>query len=83
MSAGYDAKMGRSVSGLSVDRPSEVVLAARAARQYYLEGLSKVDIADPLGISRFRVARRLDRRAPKGYTAASRLRTSRAQIQRS
>src|ERR1700761_6329920 len=60
MSAGYDAKMGRSVSGLSVDRPSEVVLAARAARQYYLEGLSKVDIADRLGISRFRVARLLE-----------------------
>src|ERR1700759_803150 len=60
MSASYDAKMGRNVPGLSVDRPSEVVLAARAARQYYLEGLSKVDIADRLGISRFRVARLLD-----------------------
>src|SRR6201992_760855 len=60
MSAGYDAKMGRNVPGLSVDRPSEVVLAARAARQYYLEGLSKVDIAGRLGISRFRVARLLD-----------------------
>jgi DNA-binding transcriptional regulator LsrR (DeoR family) len=51
---------GRSMPGLSVDRPSEVVLAARAARQFYLEGLSKVDIADRLGISRFRVARLLD-----------------------
>src|ERR1700742_2865439 len=60
MSAGYDAKMGRNMPALSVDRPSEVVLAARAARQYYLEGLSKVDIADRLGISRFRVARLLD-----------------------
>ncbi len=60
MSTSYDAKMGRNMSGLSVDRPSEVVLAARAARQYYLEGLSKVDIADRLGISRFRVARLLD-----------------------
>src|ERR1700760_701825 len=60
MSAGYDAKMGRSVSGLSVDRPPGVVRAPRAARQYYLEGLSKVDIADRLGISRFRVARLLD-----------------------
>jgi DNA-binding transcriptional regulator LsrR (DeoR family) len=46
--------------GLSADRPSEVVLAARVARQYYLEGVSKVDIADRLGISRFRVARLLD-----------------------
>jgi DNA-binding transcriptional regulator LsrR (DeoR family) len=46
--------------GLSADRPSEVVLAARVARQYYLEGVSKVDIAGRLGISRFRVARLLD-----------------------
>src|ERR1700729_4257514 len=49
-----------SMSGLSADRPSEVVLAARVARQFYLEGVSKVDIADRLGISRFRVARLLD-----------------------
>jgi DNA-binding transcriptional regulator LsrR (DeoR family) len=45
---------------LSVDRPSEVVLAARVARQYYLEGASKIDIAAQLGISRFRVARLLE-----------------------
>lgn len=45
---------------MSADRPSEVVLAARVARQYYLEGVSKIDIADRLGISRFRVARLLD-----------------------
>lgn len=48
------------MASLSADRPSEVVLAARVARQYYLEGVSKVDIADQLGISRFRVARLLD-----------------------
>src|SRR5271167_296812 len=48
------------MAGLSADRPSEVVLAARVARQYYLEGASKIDIADRLGISRFRVARLLD-----------------------
>ena len=43
-----------------IDRPSEIVLAARVARQYYLEGVSKVNIADRLGISHFRVARLLD-----------------------
>ncbi|MDX6391764.1 MAG: hypothetical protein QOJ73_2827 [Streptosporangiaceae bacterium] len=48
------------MAGLSADRPSEIVLAARVARQFYLEGISKVDIADRLGISRFRVARLLD-----------------------
>ena len=48
------------MTGLSADRPSEVVLAARVAREFYLEGISKVDIADRLGISRFRVARLLE-----------------------
>ncbi|HVT69095.1 MAG TPA: sugar-binding domain-containing protein [Trebonia sp.] len=48
------------MASLSADRPSEVVLAARVARQFYLEGVSKVDIAGQLGISRFRVARLLD-----------------------
>jgi DNA-binding transcriptional regulator LsrR (DeoR family) len=45
---------------LSTNRPAEVVLAARVAREFYLEGVSKVDIADRLGISRFRVARLLE-----------------------
>lgn len=48
------------MSALSTDRPSEIVLAARVAREFYLEGVSKVDIADRLGISRFRVARLLE-----------------------
>jgi DNA-binding transcriptional regulator LsrR (DeoR family) len=48
------------MAGLSADRPSEVVLAARVAQQFYVEGVSKVDIADRMGISRFRVARLLD-----------------------
>jgi DNA-binding transcriptional regulator LsrR (DeoR family) len=51
---------GGVMAGLSTDRPSEVVLAAQVARQFYLEGVSKVDIAERLGISRFRVARLLD-----------------------
>ncbi|MBV9450381.1 MAG: transcriptional regulator [Streptosporangiaceae bacterium] len=45
---------------LSTNRPAEIVLAARVAREFYLEGVSKVDIADRLGISRFRVARLLE-----------------------
>jgi DNA-binding transcriptional regulator LsrR (DeoR family) len=45
---------------LSASRPAEIVLAARVARQFYVDGISKVDIADRLGISRFRVARLLD-----------------------
>src|SRR5256885_2200602 len=50
---------GGVVAGLSTDRPSEIVLAARVARQFYLEGVSKVAIAERRGISRFRVARLL------------------------
>src|SRR5258708_4771628 len=48
------------MASLSADRPSEVGMAARVARQFSLEGVSKVDIGDRLGISRFRVARLLD-----------------------
>jgi len=48
------------VSGLSLNRPAEAVLAARVARYHYLDGASKTEIADRLGISRFRVARLLD-----------------------
>src|ERR1035438_7618510 len=48
------------MTGLSAERPWEVVLAARVAREFYVEGVSKVDIAGRLGISRFRVARLLD-----------------------
>ena len=48
------------MAGLSADRPLEIVLAARVARQFYLEGASKIDIDGRLGISRFRVARLLD-----------------------
>lgn len=40
--------------------PSERVLAAAVARRHYLDGASKVEIAEALGISRFKVARLLD-----------------------
>ena len=40
--------------------PAALVLAATAARRFYLEGVSKSDIAAELGLSRFKVARMLD-----------------------
>jgi DNA-binding transcriptional regulator LsrR (DeoR family) len=40
--------------------PAELIRAATIARRYYVDGASKVDIADELGISRFKVARVLD-----------------------
>ena len=39
---------------------SDLELAARAARRYYLNDVSKVDIAAELGVSRFKVARLLE-----------------------
>src|ERR1700744_3185976 len=56
----YERATEALMASLSADRPSEVVLAARVARQFYLEGVSKVDIADRLGVSPFRVAPLLD-----------------------
>ncbi|KGN37874.1 sugar-binding transcriptional regulator [Knoellia subterranea] len=40
--------------------PSEAVLAAAVARRHLIDGESKVDLANALGISRFKVARLLD-----------------------
>src|SRR3954470_8369297 len=40
--------------------PARAVLAASIARRYYLDGRSKIEIAEELGLSRFKVARLLD-----------------------
>jgi len=40
--------------------PAELVLTAAVARRHYLHHRSKVEIAEELGISRFKVARMLD-----------------------
>jgi DNA-binding transcriptional regulator LsrR (DeoR family) len=40
--------------------PASLVVAATVARRYYLDGLSKSDIAAELSLSRFKVARLLD-----------------------
>jgi DNA-binding transcriptional regulator LsrR (DeoR family) len=40
--------------------PAQVVLMASIARRHYLDGRSKVEIADEFGLSRFKVARLLD-----------------------
>ncbi len=49
--------------------PTEQVLLARVARHYYLEDRSKSDIADVLGISRFRVARLLEAARREGVVS--------------
>lgn len=63
---GDDASDARS--GRRVGRPREVIrnatehrrLLMTVSKEYYLEGFTKVQIAERLGISRFRVARYLD-----------------------
>jgi DNA-binding transcriptional regulator LsrR (DeoR family) len=40
--------------------PATLVLSALIARRYYLDGRSKVDIAEEFGLSRFKVARLID-----------------------
>ena len=41
-------------------RPAQAVLTASIARRYYLDGRSKMEIAEEFGLSRFKVARLLD-----------------------
>jgi len=40
--------------------PASLVLSASVARRYYLDGRSKVEIAEEFGLSRFKVARLID-----------------------
>lgn len=46
-----------SGSGL---RPGELIRAAAITRRYYIDGASKIDIAEEFGLSRFKVARVLE-----------------------
>ncbi|WP_406832652.1 sugar-binding domain-containing protein [Pedococcus sp. KACC 23699] len=48
------------------DGPAELVLLAAVARRHYLQDQSKVQIADELGISRFKVARLLESARARG-----------------
>ena len=41
-------------------RPAQLILIASIARRYYLEGRSKIEIGEELGMSRFKVARLLE-----------------------
>jgi DNA-binding transcriptional regulator LsrR (DeoR family) len=47
-------------------RPAELVRAAAVARRFYLDGRSKIQIADEFGLSRFKVARILDEARANG-----------------
>lgn len=49
-----------------VGGPAELVLMASVARRYYLDGQSKVEIAEQTRLSRFKVARLLERARASG-----------------
>src|SRR5687768_13874284 len=46
--------------------PAQLVLTASIARRYYVDGRSKVEIADEFRLSRFKVARLLDQARNSG-----------------
>src|SRR3569833_345271 len=55
--SGYSAQISASRKGASL---SEAMLRATVARRFYVQGRSKLEIADEFGVSRFKVARMLD-----------------------
>ncbi len=46
--------------------PAQLVLMAGIARRYYLDGRSKIEIAEEFGLTRFKVARLLDAARDRG-----------------
>jgi DNA-binding transcriptional regulator LsrR (DeoR family) len=48
------------VAGELITGPAQLVLTASVARRYYLDGKSKIEIADEFKLSRFKVARLLE-----------------------
>jgi DNA-binding transcriptional regulator LsrR (DeoR family) len=55
-----------ATSGAPRTRPAEALLTARLARRYYIDGVSKSDIAEEFGLSRFKVARMLEKARSSG-----------------
>jgi DNA-binding transcriptional regulator LsrR (DeoR family) len=56
----------RSVRSAFAAGPAELVLTASVARRYYVDGRSKIEIADEFGLSRFKVARLIDNARANG-----------------
>ncbi|WP_434587996.1 sugar-binding transcriptional regulator [Streptomyces sp. A5-4] len=62
MNSSEEIAVSAMSAGRSVPRmgPAELVQAAAMARRFYLEGKSKIQIAEEFGVSRFKVARVLE-----------------------
>ncbi len=56
----HDRAEQTSAEGHQARGPAELVLAADVARRFYLDGRSKVELAEEFGLSRFKIARVLD-----------------------
>src|SRR5215210_7315259 len=63
-----NAQMSMSAEGPTtpITGPAELVLAASIARRHYLQGRTKIEIADEFGLSRFKVARLLEAAREQG-----------------
>ena len=62
----YPAAAQRTTLG-----PSDLVRKATIARRYYLEGRSKIELAQEFGLSRFKIARILDEAVQQGIVHIS------------
>ncbi|MDR0488508.1 MAG: hypothetical protein LBG99_03770 [Propionibacteriaceae bacterium] len=67
----------------SIDARTERHLLAEVARLYYLKDISKVDIGQRLGLSRFKVARLLDQARAQGVVSISIQGTAPVDLQKS
>ena len=56
----------RDPSAPSIKGPAELVLAVSIARRHYIDGRTKIEIADEFRLSRFKVARLLDAAREQG-----------------
>src|SRR5688572_14349133 len=54
---------------VQIGHPKELAVAVQIARRYYLEQQSKVEIASAMNISRFRVARLLEKARTSGLVS--------------
>ncbi len=63
--------------------PAELVLTAAVARRYYLLGQAKTEIAEALGISRFKVARLLEAARAEGVVRIEIVRQGALDVERS
>ncbi len=63
---GYEVQTGSQNPEAAPLGPAEMLRLAAVARRFYLDGRSKVEIAEEFGVSRFKIARDLDAARERG-----------------